>query len=102
MVALGVALTSGAAQADVPPPPGQTRVAYEFRVDNIPDGVALVAFAAYNSKLKNGHFVLLAANQDSHTVVVFKVNPETGTLTPTGGRVEVGSPVCIKFLTLTP
>ena len=41
---------------------------------------------------------LLAANQNSNTIVVFAINPKTGRLTPTGQVLEVGSPVCVKFL----
>jgi 6-phosphogluconolactonase len=41
---------------------------------------------------------LLAANQDSDSVVVFRVDP-TGRLTPTGQTVEVGSPVAVAFVT---
>lgn len=45
----------------------------------------------------DGRF-LLVANQDSSTVVVFSVDPETGKLTPTGEVEEIMSPVCLKFL----
>jgi 6-phosphogluconolactonase len=45
----------------------------------------------------SGRF-LLAANQRSDNVVVFQVNQETGELTPTGSKIEVGAPVCIRFL----
>ena len=41
---------------------------------------------------------LLAANQGSDSVVAFKVDPATGAMTPTGASVEVGAPVCIKFV----
>jgi 6-phosphogluconolactonase len=41
---------------------------------------------------------LLAANQNSNSIVVFAINPKTGRLTPTGQVLEVGSPVCVKFL----
>ena len=41
---------------------------------------------------------LLAANQGSDTVVVFRIDPATGGLQSTGQSVEVGAPVCIKFL----
>lgn len=41
---------------------------------------------------------LLAGNQDSHTIVVFRIDAKTGRLTPTGQTLEVGSPVCVKFL----
>lgn len=40
---------------------------------------------------------LLAANQDSDSVVVFRIDPKSGALEPTGSRIEVGSPVCVKF-----
>lgn len=40
----------------------------------------------------------LVANQDKHTVIVFKVNQETGKLEPTDVKVEIGSPVCVRFL----
>lgn len=36
---------------------------------------------------------LYAANQDSDTIVTFRVNPATGRLTPTGQVVEIGNPV---------
>jgi len=42
---------------------------------------------------------LLAANQDSDSVVVFRIDPETGRLTATGQAVSVGSPVAVAFVT---
>lgn len=41
---------------------------------------------------------LLAANQDSDSVVAFRIDRKTGQLTPTGQKLDVGKPVCIKFL----
>jgi len=41
---------------------------------------------------------LVAANQESDSVVVFEIDPDTGLLKPTGSKVSVGKPVCIKFL----
>lgn len=41
---------------------------------------------------------LLAANQRSDSVVVFRIDPQTGGLEPTGRTVEVGAPVCVKFV----
>ncbi len=41
---------------------------------------------------------LLAENQNSDSVVVFAIDQETGALSPTGQRIEVGAPVCAKFL----
>lgn len=42
---------------------------------------------------------LLAANQ-SGPIVVFRIDPKTGGLTPTGNTVESDLPMCIKFLPL--
>jgi 6-phosphogluconolactonase len=41
---------------------------------------------------------LLAANQGSDSVVVFHIDNKTGRLTPTGQVVEVGTPVCVRFV----
>jgi 6-phosphogluconolactonase len=41
---------------------------------------------------------LLAANEESNNIVVFKIDPATGALTPTGQVVEVPSPVCVTFV----
>lgn len=38
---------------------------------------------------------LLAANQDTGTVVVFLIDEKTGTLTPTGSSIKVPMPVCV-------
>jgi 6-phosphogluconolactonase len=44
-----------------------------------------------------GNF-LLAANQGSDEIVIFKRDKETGALTDTGQRISVGMPVCIKWI----
>jgi 6-phosphogluconolactonase len=41
---------------------------------------------------------LLVANQNSDAIVIFKRNPQTGLLRDTGRRIEVGKPVCIKWI----
>ncbi len=41
---------------------------------------------------------LAAANQDSNTVVMFRLDPATGKLTPTGDVVEAGTPICVRFM----
>lgn len=41
---------------------------------------------------------LLAANQGTDNVVVFHIDPKTGRLNPAGQQIEVGAPVCIKFV----
>lgn len=45
----------------------------------------------------SGGFVA-AANQDTGNIVMFKRCTATGELEPTGSVVEVGSPVCVRFL----
>ena len=42
--------------------------------------------------------LLFAANQKSDNIVVFRIDAKTGLLTPTGKVLEVGSPVCVKFV----
>lgn len=41
---------------------------------------------------------LLVANQDSDSIVVFRVDAATGELQPTGTKVDVPMPVCVKFM----
>ena len=41
---------------------------------------------------------LLAANEDSGNIVVFRIDAVTGALTPTGQVEEVPAPVCITFV----
>jgi len=41
---------------------------------------------------------LLVANQNSDSIVIFKLNHQTGMLTDTGNRIDVGNPVCIKWI----
>lgn len=40
---------------------------------------------------------LLVGNQNSDEIVIFKVDKETGLLTDTQKRIEVGKPVCLKW-----
>ena len=42
--------------------------------------------------------ILGHANQNSDTVVQFKVDQSTGTLTPTGQPIQVPKPVCVLFV----
>jgi 6-phosphogluconolactonase len=46
-----------------------------------------------------GKFAVVA-NQSGDSVVVFKINQDSGELTPTDQKIEVGSPVCVKFLAI--
>lgn len=40
---------------------------------------------------------LLVANQNSDSIIIFKRDMNTGLLSDTGERIEVGVPVCLKF-----
>jgi 6-phosphogluconolactonase len=40
---------------------------------------------------------MIVANQDGNSLVVFKIDQQTGALSPTGVRAEIGGPVCVKF-----
>jgi 6-phosphogluconolactonase len=51
-----------------------------------------------NFNFDPGGDYLLVANQNSDNVVIFKVNHQTGLLTDTGNRIDVGNPVCIKWI----
>ena len=42
---------------------------------------------------------MLVANQGSNSVIVFTIDADTGKLKPTGEKIEVGTPVCVKFVT---
>ncbi len=41
---------------------------------------------------------MLVANQSGGNVSVFRIDPETGLLTPTESSVKVDSPVCVRFM----
>jgi 6-phosphogluconolactonase len=41
---------------------------------------------------------MVIANQDGHSIIVYSIDLATGKLTPTDQKVEVGSPVCVKFV----
>jgi 6-phosphogluconolactonase len=41
---------------------------------------------------------LLAASQAADRVIVFRIDPKSGELRPTGSAVEVPVPVCVKFM----
>ena len=45
---------------------------------------------------------LLAANQGTNDVFTFRIDSATGQLAATGSKIEVGSPVCVRFLSLAP
>jgi 6-phosphogluconolactonase len=46
-----------------------------------------------------GNF-LLVANQNTNDIIIFKRDKKTGLLTPTGKKIEVEKPVCLKFVAI--
>lgn len=46
-----------------------------------------------------GNF-LLVANQNSDAIVIFKIDKQTGLLTDTHNRIDVGKPVCLKWISM--
>lgn len=46
-----------------------------------------------------GNF-LLVANQDGNDIVIFRRDRKTGLLTPSGKRIQVDKPVCLKFVAM--
>jgi 6-phosphogluconolactonase len=75
-----------------------------FKVDPDDGLIALVEVESTGGKTPRNFGIdpsgryLLAANQDSDSVVVFAIDPMTGELKPTGQKVEVPKPVCVKFV----
>jgi 6-phosphogluconolactonase len=75
-----------------------------FKIDKVTGKLSPVGYQSTLGKTpRNFNFdpsgdYLLVANQNSDNVVVFKVNRQSGLLTDTGNRIDVGSPVCIKWI----
>ncbi len=43
---------------------------------------------------------MIVGSQGSNQVVMFKIDPKTGALKPHGKPIEVGTPICIRFLAI--
>jgi 6-phosphogluconolactonase len=54
--------------------------------------------APRNFSLDPSDNFLLVANQNSDNIIIFKRNKTTGLLTDTGKKIEVGNPVCLKWM----
>jgi 6-phosphogluconolactonase len=75
-----------------------------FAIDATSGKLKLVEHVSTNGKIPRsfgidptGHW-LLAANQNSDNVVAFAIDAKTGKLLPTGQELQVGAPVCVKFV----
>jgi 6-phosphogluconolactonase len=75
-----------------------------FASDKDQGTVKLVEHAAMGGKTPRGFGIdptgrwLLAGNQRSDTVSVFRIDPATGRLTNTGQSIAVGAPVSVVFV----
>lgn len=67
-----------------------TAVGYEARGIKTPRNFAIEPSGQY----------LICANQSGKSVISFRIDQKTGELTPTGSRVEVMAPVCVRFVPL--
>jgi 6-phosphogluconolactonase len=78
----------------------------EFAIDPGKGMLTPVAYTPTQGKIPRSFEIdptgkfLFAANQKSDNIVVFRIDAKTGRLTPTGQVLDVGSPVCVKFLKL--
>jgi len=75
-----------------------------FAIDASKGTLTLVENASTQGKIPRSFEIdptgslLLAENSKSDDIVVLKIDQKTGKLSPTGKTLEVGSPVCVKFL----
>jgi 6-phosphogluconolactonase len=75
-----------------------------YRIDQADGKLALVEHEKTDIKTPRnfnieptGKFCLVA-NQGSDSVVVFRIGQETGALEPTGHKISIARPVCVRFL----
>ena len=75
-----------------------------FRIDSKKGTLAAVERAPTQGKTPRNFAIdptgryLFAANQDEGGITLFKIDSKTGNLTPTGDKLDVPFPVCIKFM----
>jgi 6-phosphogluconolactonase len=83
---------------------GESNTIVIFKIDQKTGELTNVGYQPTHGKTpRNFNFdpsgdYLLVANQNSDNIVIFKVNRQTGLLTDTGKRIDIGSPVCIKWI----
>jgi len=63
LLTLTAALVGGHARADIPPPPGRTRVSYAFQIDAVPAGMTAIAFPGYSGE-PDSHVIRLQPGVD--------------------------------------
>jgi 6-phosphogluconolactonase len=75
-----------------------------YRIDADSGKLSYLAHEATGGKTPRNFLIdpegkfLYAANQDTDNVVSFCIDQQSGRLTPSGGSIDVPTPVCLKFL----
>lgn len=75
-----------------------------FSVNNTTGKLALKGYQSTLGKTPRNFMIdptgnfLLAANQNSDNIVIFKRNKQTGLLKPTGKEINISKPVCLKMI----
>ncbi|MCB0097486.1 MAG: beta-propeller fold lactonase family protein, partial [Caldilineaceae bacterium] len=75
-----------------------------YRIDEASGLLTLIGIESTQGKVPRNFAIdptgqiLLAANQNSHNIVTFHIDQETGVLTPTGQQASAPTPVCLKLL----
>jgi 6-phosphogluconolactonase len=75
-----------------------------FAIDSSKGTLTVVEHASTQGKTPRNFAIdptgtlLFAENQQSNNIVIFRIDEKSGKLTPTGRVLEVGQPVCVKFL----
>lgn len=75
-----------------------------FKLDDKTGDLSLVGHATEGINVPRNFNIdptgqyMLVGNQQSNSIVVFKIDQATGELKPTGEKVEVGTPICVRFL----
>ncbi len=75
-----------------------------YKIDMSEGALTFVEYETENIKTPRnfnidptGKFCLVA-NQDGDSVVVFRIDQNSGELEPTGHKINIGRPVCVRFL----
>src|SRR5579862_1360694 len=77
-----------------------------FKIDANDGKLTLVEYAPTkgesprNFEISPGGLQLFAANEKSDDIVQFRINQQTGKLEPTGKVLDVGQPVCLRFVAI--
>lgn len=75
-----------------------------YKIDQVNGSLRLIGHQSSLGEFPRGFVLdptdkyLLAANQNSDDIVIFERDKQTGLLKDTGKRIEVGKPVCLKWI----